>query len=98
MRGAIRLFVIFIVGAAVGVWSFIEPWVIDYRFGAQHQWSPSTWSNVWIGAVVIAASLVGLVLTVAAGLRAASAAPVAHPAEPEPRGATAGGWSTTGRS
>ena len=74
MRGSIRLAVIFLVGAAVGIWSFIEPWVIDYGFGAQHQWNPSIWSNVWVGAIVIAASLVGLVLTVAASLRAAAAA------------------------
>jgi hypothetical protein len=78
MRGSIRVSVIFVVGAAVGVWSFIEPWVIDYGFGAQHQWSPSTWSNVWIGAIVIGASVLGLVLSVAAGLRAASAPPAAQ--------------------
>ena len=57
MRGSIRLSVVFVLGAILGVWSFIEPWVIDYGFGGQHQWSPSTWSNVWIGAVVTAASL-----------------------------------------
>ena len=70
MRGSIRLSVVFVLGARLGVWSFIEPWVIDYGFGAQHQWSPSTWSNVWIGALVTGASLVGLVVTVATGLRA----------------------------
>jgi hypothetical protein len=87
MRGSIRLSVIFLLGAAAGVWSFIEPWVVDYGFGAQHQWSPSTWSNVWIGAIVTAASVVGLVLTVAAGLRAAATAPAAERAgrEPGPR-------------
>jgi hypothetical protein len=83
MRGSIRLSVIFVVGAILGVWSFIEPWVIDYGFGAQHQWSPSTWSNVWIGALVTGASLVGLVLTFATGLRAAARASVAEPVEPE---------------
>jgi H+/Cl- antiporter ClcA len=84
MRGSIRLSVIFLVGAAAGVWSFIEPWVIDYGSSPQHQWNPSTWSNVWIGAIVTAASVLGLVLTVAAGLRAAAAAPAAVPAEGEP--------------
>ncbi|MDP9247304.1 MAG: hypothetical protein M3O95_04345 [Candidatus Dormibacteraeota bacterium] len=83
MRGSIRLSVIFVVGAILGVWSFIEPWVIDYGFGVQHQWSPSTWSNVWIGALVTGASLVGLVLTFATGLRAAARASVAEPVEPE---------------
>jgi hypothetical protein len=84
MRGSIRLSVIFVIGAMLGVWSFIEPWVIDYGFGAQHQWSPSTWSNVWIGALVTAASLVGLVLTVATGLRGAVRASAARQVEPEP--------------
>jgi hypothetical protein len=83
MRGSIRLSVIFVIGALLGVWSFIEPWVIDYGFGAQHQWSPSTWSNVWIGAVVTAASLLGLVLTVASALRAAAAASAARRLETE---------------
>ena len=72
MRGSIRLSVVFVIGATLGVWSFIEPWVIDHGFGGQHQWSPSTWSNVWIGAIVTVASLVGLVLTYATGLRAAA--------------------------
>jgi hypothetical protein len=84
MRGSIRLSVIFVLGAILGVWSFIEPWVIDYGFGARHQWSPSTWSNVWIGAVVTAASLLGLVLTVASALRGAAAASAAQRLEPEP--------------
>jgi hypothetical protein len=83
MRGSIRLSVIFVIGAILGVWSFIEPWVIDYGFGGQHQWSPSTWSNVWIGAIVTAASLVGLVLTVASSLRAAAAASAARRVETE---------------
>ncbi len=83
MRGSIRLSAIFLVGAAAGVWSFIEPWVIDYGFGAQHQWSPSTWSNVWIGAIIIGASVLGLVLTVSVGLRAAAGAPTAERAKPE---------------
>jgi H+/Cl- antiporter ClcA len=87
MRGSIRLSVIFVIGAILGVWSFVEPWVIDYGFGAQHQWSPSTWSNVWIGAIVTAASLVGLVVTVASGLRAAARASAARRVEPEPAGA-----------
>ena len=86
MRGSIRLSVIFVIGAMLGVWSFIEPWVIDYGFGAQHQWSPSTWSNVWIGALVTGASLVGLVLTVASGLCAAVRASTAKRLEPEPAG------------
>jgi hypothetical protein len=84
MRASIRFSVVFVLGAIVGVWSFIEPWVIDYGFGAKHQWSPSTWSNVWIGALVTGASLVGLVLTVATGLRAAVRASAAKRLEPEP--------------
>jgi hypothetical protein len=86
MRGSIRLSVLFVLGAILGVWSFIEPWVIDYGFGAQHQWSPSTWSNVWIGALVTAASLVGLVLTVATGLGGAVRASAAGRVESEPAG------------
>jgi hypothetical protein len=84
MRGSIRLSVIFVIGAILGVWSFIEPWVIDYGFGAQHQWSPSTWSNVWIGAIVTGVSLVGLVVTVATGLRGAARASAARRVGPEP--------------
>jgi hypothetical protein len=83
MGGSIRLSVVFVLGAIVGVWSFIEPWAIGYGFGAQHQWSPSTWSNVWIGAVVTAASLAGLVLTIAFSLRAAAAASAARRMETE---------------
>jgi len=83
MRGSIRLSVVFVLGAILGVWSFIEPWVIDSGFGGQHQWSPSTWSNVWTGAIVTVASLVGLVLTVATGLRAAARASLAGRVEPE---------------
>ena len=74
-RGSfLRMSVVFVVGIAAGVWTFIEPWVIRYPIGARHQWTPSMWSNVWVGAIVTGASVVALVLAVAAGLRGVEAA------------------------
>jgi hypothetical protein len=84
MRGYVRLSLIFLLGSIVGIWTFIEPWVIDYPFGAQHQWSPSVWSNAWVGGIVTGASLVGLVLAVAVGLRSAVGAQAGRRVEPEP--------------
>jgi hypothetical protein len=71
MSGFVRLGVLFVLGAALGIWTFIEPWMIHYPLGARNQWTPSIWSNVWVGAIVTAASLAGLVLVVAVGLRSA---------------------------
>ena len=79
MSGFVRLSVVFVLGAALGVWTFIEPWVIHYPFATRHQWTPSMWSNAWTGAVVTAVSLVGLGATVAVGLR--SAVRAAQPAD-----------------
>jgi len=83
VSGYVRLSVIFLFGAALGIWTFIEPWVIHYPFGARHQWTPSMWSNAWVGAIVTAVSLVALVLTVAVGLRSAVEAHAAAQVEPE---------------
>src|SRR5205823_7481416 len=67
----VRLSVMFVLGAMLGIWTFVEPWVIHYPFGVRHEWSSSTWANVWVGGIVTAASLVALVVVVAVGLRRA---------------------------
>ena len=70
----VRLSVMFVLGAMLGIWTFVEPWVIHYPFGVRHEWSSSTWANVWVGGIVTAASLVALVVVVAVGLRRAEVA------------------------
>jgi hypothetical protein len=87
MNGFVRLSVLFVLGSILGIWTIIEPWVIHYPFGAQHEWSPSTWSNVWVGAIVTATSLVALVLVVAVGLRTAVGAQASTSAGPPRPGA-----------
>jgi hypothetical protein len=83
MNGFVRLSVAFVLGAIAGIWTFIEPWMIQYPFGTRDEWTPSTWSNVWVGAIVTGASLVGLVVTVATGLRSAVRAELATQVEQE---------------
>jgi len=77
-----RLSVVFVLGAAAGIWTIVEPWVTQYPFGSAHHWTSSTWSNVWVGAIVTAVSLVALVLVVAAGLRSVEAAQARATADP----------------
>ena len=85
MSGFVRLSVLFVIGALLGIWTFIEPWVIRYPFGgARHQWSASMWSNVWAGAIVTAVSLIALAITVGAGLHAVAAAQAPGSEDPTP--------------
>jgi hypothetical protein len=81
--GFVRLSVVLVLGAIVGIWTFIEPWMIQYPLGTGDQWTPSTWSNVWVGAIVTGASVVGLVVTVATGLWSAVRAEPATQVEQE---------------
>jgi hypothetical protein len=79
VRGHLQLAVLFFIALLAGAWTFVEPWVIGYPGAAGGGWSGSTWSNIWIGAAVMAASGLGLLVTMAlavattAGMGGASA-------------------------
>lgn len=77
-RRFLQLAVLHFLGLLVGVWIFISPWVLGYPDVAG-SWSHSTWTSVWIGGILITASVGGLVTGVALGARAAT-----RPARIEP--------------
>jgi hypothetical protein len=65
-----QLAVLLVIGLAVGVWLFVSPWVLAYPSASRH-WSHSTWTSIWTGGILIAASGAGLVGCAALGVRAA---------------------------
>lgn len=60
IRGHLQLAVLFVVGLAVGIWTFISPWVISYPT-SNGSWTPSIWAATWVGVAVTVASALGLV-------------------------------------
>jgi hypothetical protein len=72
-RAAFQLAVLFAVGLLAGIWTFIAPWVVGFPSRRPGVWSSSTWATVWVAAVVVGVSALGLVialgLTVSAALR-----------------------------
>jgi hypothetical protein len=81
-RAAFQLTVLFFVGLVVGIWTFIAPWVVGFPSNRPGAWTSSTWSTVWVGAIVVAASVVGLLtalgLALSSVLRPAAARPSAQ--------------------
>jgi hypothetical protein len=71
VRASIQLAVIFLAGLAGGAWVFIAPWVVGFPAGRAGNWTSSTWSDVWIGAVVVGTSAFGLVVALALALAGA---------------------------
>jgi hypothetical protein len=71
VRASIQLAAIFLAGLAVGTWVFVAPWVVGFPAGRAGSWTSSTWSDVWIGAVVVGTSAFGLVVALALALAAA---------------------------
>lgn len=75
-RSALQLMVLFFVGLVVGVWTFIAPWVVGYPSNRPGAWTSSTWSTVWVGAIVVLASVLGLLsalgLAISSALRPTS--------------------------
>jgi hypothetical protein len=69
-RGHVQLALVFLIGLAAGIWTFVAPWVVGYP-GHDGGWSSSTWAAVWVGAVVAAASGLGLVVALAMASREA---------------------------
>ena len=67
MRG-MALVPIFLIGLCAGVWLVVAPWVVGFPHGHQGGWGAGTWSSVWAGAIVVGASGVALVTTVAVAL------------------------------
>lgn len=60
VRGLGQLAALFVAGLLAGLWAFIAPWVLGYAGGTRGGWAQHTWSNVWVGAIVIGASATGL--------------------------------------
>jgi hypothetical protein len=67
----LQLAALFLAGLAVGAWVFIAPWVVGFPAGRSGSWTGSTWANVWVGAVVVCTSGLGLVIALGLALAAA---------------------------
>ena len=70
MRG-LALLPVFAAGLLVGVWLVVSAWAVAFPPGAHGGWSVSTWSAVWVGAIVVGVSGAALVTTVGLALSAA---------------------------
>jgi fatty acid desaturase len=66
---AIPLSTLFVAGLAAGVWIFVSPWVLGYP--ATAGWTSSTWTSVWVGGILTAASAVSLVAVLAEAMHSA---------------------------
>ncbi len=75
LRASMLLAFVFVVGLGAGIWTVLAPWIIPYP-SANGAWTSSTWAATWVGAVVAAASALGLVaalgLAASAGLKRTS--------------------------
>jgi hypothetical protein len=82
-RAALQLTVLFAVGLLVGIWTFIAPWVVGFPSSRPGQWTSSTWSTVWVAALVVGVSAVGLVIALGLAISAALRGDQTRPAEPD---------------
>jgi hypothetical protein len=77
VRASLQLAALSLIGLLAGAWAFVAPWVVGFPTSRPGDWTSSMWSNVWIGAVVVGSSAVGLVtalgLALAAALRSSRA-------------------------
>jgi hypothetical protein len=89
VRGLGQLAGLFVAGLLAGLWAFIAPWVLGYAGGTRGGWAQPTWSNVWVGAIVIGASAAGLATVTA--LAAHGALRITAQRRPEEHETPAGG-------
>ena len=61
----------FLVGLSAGMWLCAAPWIVGFPAGDHGGWGPATWSSVSAGAIILAASGAGLVITVGLALAGA---------------------------
>jgi hypothetical protein len=80
-RAALQLLVLFAIGLLAGVWTFIAPWIVAFPTSRYGGWTSSTWSTVWVAAIVIGASAIGLVTALGLALAAALRPRATPPAE-----------------
>jgi hypothetical protein len=71
VRASVQLAVLFAAGLLAGIWTFVAPWVVGFPSGRPGQWTSSTWSTVWVAAIVIGVSAVGLVTALALAISGA---------------------------
>jgi hypothetical protein len=65
VRPYVQLAVLFAAGLLAGTWTFVAPWIVGFPSVRPGQWTNSTWSTVWVAAIVIGVSSVGLVTALA---------------------------------
>ena len=63
VRRALPLLLLFMAGQGAGVWIFVSPWALGYP--TPGGWTPSLWTSVWIGGILVGTSAVSLVALVA---------------------------------
>ena len=71
VRASFQLAGLLVVGVLAGAWVFIAPWVLGFPAGRSGTWTSSMWTNVWVGAIVVGSSAVGLLGALGLGLAAA---------------------------
>jgi hypothetical protein len=81
LRANLQLAFTFVLGLGAGIWTFIAPWVIPYPT-SNGTWTSSIWAAEWVGAIVTAASAIGLVTVLA--MAAADAMRAQRTAVPSP--------------
>lgn len=68
LRRSLPLAVLFVIGLAAGVWTFIAPWTVGYPIG--RTWTAPVWTSVWAGGIVAATSAIALVVVLARAVHA----------------------------
>lgn len=71
VRGLGQLATLFAAGLLVGSWAFSAPWLLGYPGATGGGWARPTWSNVWVGAIVIGVSALALAIVSAASIHGA---------------------------
>jgi hypothetical protein len=66
LNRSLPLLTLFAVGLAAGVWIFLSPWALGYPMPGR--WTASVWTCIWVGALLVAASAVSLVVVLARAL------------------------------
>ena len=56
------LMTLFVLGLALGVWTFVSPWIIGFPTGSGQTWTNSIKATLWAGGIVAAGSLIALLL------------------------------------
>jgi hypothetical protein len=69
LRGSVVLAVLFALGFAAGVWVAVSPWALGHAPAGD--WTPTVWSGVVVGAVLVLASATSLVVVLARAVHVA---------------------------